>query len=260
MNSKLHVALVQSNLVWEDIEANLSHHEALIEGIDQTIDLLVLPEMFPTGFSMDTRQVSEEESGRSVSWMKQQSIDLNCTICGSLIIKENQQYFNRFYAVSEGEIMARYDKRHLFRMGAEHETYTPGTNRVVFNVGDWRIAPFICYDVRFPVWIRNRGDYDLALFVANWPAPRDRVWTTLLAARAIENQSYVIGVNRVGEDGNDISYVGSSRVLNPRGEVISSVEYNTEGLAYCRLDKDEMEDFKIKFPAWKDADDFSLSV
>ena len=255
----LRVCLVQSELAWEDPAANRAHFEAVLSGEAGANDLVVLPEMFATGFSMQPKGLSEQESGPTVAWMQQMAVKLDTVMMGSLIIEEEGKYYNRHFAVSGEGILARYDKRHLFRMAGEDESYTGGEQRITFELNGWRIAPQVCYDLRFPIWSRNLSDeqgraaYDLLVYVANWPAMRSGHWKTLLQARAIENQSCVIGVNRTGTDGNDLPYSGDSMVLDHVGAVLDTA-HNESRLLKATLDGEAMVQWRAKFPVWMDAD------
>jgi len=207
---------------------------------------------------MNSPGFAEIKDGPSVSWMKEMSGKYSAAICGSLIVKEGLNYYNRFLFIRDEEIIGQYDKRHLFRMGAENENYTRGESRVVIEYNGWRILPQICYDLRFPVWFRNRNDYDLIINVANWPAVRKQVWETLLSARAIENQCYVVGLNRVGPAGDGLEHTGNSMLLDFKGDVIESIPDNLEGVITRTIDLGEQNLFKEKFPAYLDADDFEI--
>ena len=254
----LNVTIVQSSLFWEDSDKNCSHFNSVLAGVDS--DLIVLPEMFTTGFSMKVNDLYENKGGKSTNWLEEKSRELNSSICGSLIVKENDKYYNRMlYSKPNGELI-EYNKRHLFRMAKEHHSYSPGKERVVVDENGWRINLQICYDLRFPVFARNKGDYDVLVYVANWPEVRKDAWKTLLKARAIENQCYVIGVNRVGEDGNGIKYSGDSGVYNPLGELISDIKPFEEKVETIELDWEILEGCRRKFPVGKDADDFEVFV
>ena len=252
----LKVSLVQSSLFWEDSEKNCTHFNGVLAGVKS--DLIVLPEMFTTGFSMKVDELHENKGGKSTNWLQEKSKELNSSICGSLIIKEEDNYYNRMlYSKANGELK-EYNKRHLFRMAKEHHSYTAGNKRVIVNEKDWRVNLQICYDLRFPVYARNKGDYDVLIYVANWPEVRSEAWKTLLKARAIENQCYVIGVNRVGEDGNGIKYSGDSGVYDPLGKLISETKPYEEKVETVELDWELLESCRRKFPVGKDADDFNL--
>ncbi len=254
------IALVQSDLKWEDPVANRQMFREKVLSVRERIDMFLFPEMFTTGFSMEPERLYEEKEGPTSRFLRELAREAGAAIGGSYIVREEGHFFNRFLWVNpEGEEHT-YDKRHLFQMGGEDRHYTPGKKRVTFQWRGVRIRPFICYDLRFPVWIRTRNDADLLLFVANWPAARSSVWTTLLKARALENQVYVAGVNRTGTDGRDISYNGHSLILSPRGGTLASLPPGEEGILVATLDLDELEEFRKKFPVHLDADDFELKL
>lgn len=256
MIENLKLSLIQADLKWEDKKANLQHFESIIRTLEGT-DIIILPEMFSTGFSMKPERYYEEMNGEIIGWMKAISHEKNAAVCGSMIIKDGSLYFNRFIFVADNMVIAQYDKRHLFRMGEENEHYTRGSDRVVFEYRGWRIMPQICYDLRFPVWYRNRNDYHLLINVANWPAVRSRVWTTLLKARALENQCYVAGVNRVGEDANGLGHSGNSMLVDYKGDVIE-FRGNEPGVVHAEIYLSKLNEFKSKFPAFLDSDNFKL--
>jgi len=256
----LRVSIVQSMLHWEAAEANramLASKLALLKG---TTDLIVLPEMFTTGFSMRSHELAETMAGATVQWMREQAEALGAALYGSVIITEGGACFNRGLFVQPDGTMERYDKRHLFRFAKETDHFSPGARRVVVEWRGWRILLQICFDLRFPVFARNRGDYDAILYVANWPDARSFAWNQLLIARAIENQSYVTGVNRVGMDGKGMHYSGNSVVIDPRGSLCCAVAPSTEGVSTALLDRSALEDFRAKFPVALEADDFSLKL
>lgn len=255
----LNVLLVQADLVWESPSENRRRIETLLEGEEGQADLIVLPEMFTTGFSMTPEGLAESMEGPTLAWMAGIALRQSATVMGSIIVKEGEHYYNRMLVVGQNGLQLFYDKRHLFRMAGEHKSYAGGTQRPVFNLKGWRICPQICYDLRFPAYVRNRfdesgrGEYDLLVYVANWPAVRVSHWSLLLKARAIENQAYTIGVNRVGEDGNGIPYSGDSAVVDPKGNVLVEGRLQ-EQLLKARLDGEAMEAYRKKFPVWMDAD------
>ncbi len=254
------ISLVQADMRWEDPEANRKLLDKLTIGLTGKTHLILFPEMFTTGFTMAPEGFGEPPGGPTVAYMKKMAAMRQAAVAGSYILRENDRFFNAFLFVTpEGESI-RYDKRHLFRMGEEHLHYSPGNRQVVINYKGIRIKPFICYDLRFPVWIRSRADADLLLFVANWPASRREVWKSLLTARALENQVYVAGVNRVGVDGREIAYTGDSRVISPRGEVLAELPENKEGVITASLDMEALEAFRKKFPVHLDADDFEIKM
>ncbi len=257
----LNVTLMQTSLVWESAQANRDHFSRLFTDLVRTeiarTDLVVLPEMFSTGFSMNSSLLAETMDGPTVTWLSEQAASLNSTICGSLIIEEAGHYYNRFiWAQPDGNIR-HYDKRHLFRMSTENDHYTRGTDKQVFELNGFRICPQVCYDLRFPVWSRNDSNIDLLLYVANWPAVRKDHWSSLLKARAIENLCYTIGLNRVGTDGNDVEYTGNSVVLDYSGELL--LDMATEEItASVQLKKHSLLEYRHKFPAYLDADSYQL--
>tara|TARA_B100000809_G_scaffold266826_1_gene331955 strand:- start:38 stop:823 length:786 start_codon:yes stop_codon:yes gene_type:complete len=259
----LKVNIIQSELHWENVDQNLEMFAQKIEAISTPTDIIVLPEMFNTGFSMDSSELAEKMDGKTVAWMKDQAAKSNSVITGSLIIKENGNYYNRLIWAQPDSELYTYDKRHLFRMAGENNHFAAGEKRLVVSYKGWRICPLICYDLRFPVWSRNTDDnetpaYDCLIYVANWPAVRKQPWSKLLEARAIENQCYVIGVNRVGEDGKGIAYSGNSVVVNPKGDVISSIPENADTTESVDLSLAELNEFREKFPVSLDGDDFTL--
>ncbi len=254
----LRVTIVQSMLHWEDAHANRAMLGDKIAGMNEATDLVVLPEMFTTGFSMRSTELAEDMNGPTVAWMKEQAMSTDAAIFGSVIIKEGGKAFNRGVFVKPDGQVTIYDKRHLFRFANETDHYSAGRDRVIVEWRGWRVLLQICFDLRFPVFARNRGDYDAILYVANWPEARRYPWSQLLIARAIENQCYVAGVNRVGMDGKGIHYSGDSVVINPRGAATASVEPSHEGLATVSLEWEALEDFRAKFPVAMEADDFVL--
>ncbi|MEO9482486.1 MAG: amidohydrolase [Ekhidna sp.] len=263
MMQDLTISLIQSNLYWEEIDANLAMFEELIWSVDQT-DLIVLPEMFTTGFTMNAERVAEPPGGKTFKWMRQMATQRKAAITGSYIVKEGGHYFNRLYFVHPDGSSQQYDKKHLFNLAAEGETYTPGTERLIIECKGWKIHPLVCYDLRFPVWARSKKgedslyEYDLLLYVANWPDTRINAWDALLKARAIENLSYCAGVNRVGTDEVGKNYNGHSGAYSPKGEelVFSDGE---EKMLTVTLSAEEMHTYRKDFPFQSDADDFSLS-
>ncbi len=256
----LNLAIIQSNLHWENIDANLKMFSEQIASIKEGTDLIILPEMFSTGFTMNNKLLAEKMGGKTFEWMKKMAKEKNCVVTGSVIIEENGKYFNRLIWMRADGSFETYDKRHLFRYANEQNYYTAGNKKLIVELNGWRICPQICYDLRFPVWIRNRNnEYDILIFVANWPERRNYPREALLLARAIENQSYVIGVNRVGKDGNDINHSGDSVVIDPQGEVISKANPNEETIMTVSLSYAAIEEWRKKFPAWMDSDDFQIN-
>ncbi|MBV1877359.1 MAG: amidohydrolase [Pseudomonadales bacterium] len=258
MSSNLTISLVQSELQWENRGANLKHFDALLANLPST-DLVVLPEMFTTGFSMASTRLAETMQGRTLQWLQQRADQHNIALCGSLIIEDQHRYYNRFVLAQPGQAVVSYDKRHLFRMGEEHEHYSAGSKQVICTINGFKICPQICYDLRFPVWSRNRQSYDLLLYVANWPARRRRHWLSLLQARGIENQCYVVAVNRLGSDANGTNYSGDSIIYNYDGAILLNLASKASIETIC-LEKQPLTQYRNDFPAWKDADEFILQT
>ncbi|SFN38836.1 Predicted amidohydrolase [Izhakiella capsodis] len=254
--STLNAILLQQPLAWMDGEANLRHFDSVMDGID-ACDLIVLPEMFTTGFAREAAQHSLPEA-QVIEWLQGHARRSDALIAGSAAIRTEKGAVNRFLLVEPGGKVHRYDKRHLFRMGEEHKHYLAGVRREIIEWRGWRILPQICYDLRFPVFARNRNDYDLALYVASWPTVRAHHWQTLLLARAIENQAYVMGCNRVGSDGNQINYSGDSLIICPQGEILASAQPHQPARLDATLSLEMLNDYRARFPAWRDADSFTL--
>jgi predicted amidohydrolase len=256
--TNLRVSLVQTDLVWEDPSANCAQLEEKLAVLTGLSDVVILPEMFATGFSM-TAAGAEIGRGSTLQWMQVQANRLGSLLIGSLKVKNQASYYNRLYAVYPDGTYSSYDKRHLFRMGGEHEFYQSGDQQVIVAYKGWKLALFVCYDLRFPVWSRNIGlSYDAAIYVANWPAPRANAWRTLLQARAIENLAYVVGVNRVGMDANDLAYAGDSLLVDFKGDLQLDLQAD-ERILTSELSHEALTEFRAKFPAHLDADSFSLS-
>lgn len=253
---ELKVAAIQANLQWEDKTANLEYFTRKIASINNA-DIIVLPEMFSTGFTMNAVAMAEVEDGATVEWMKEMAIESGGVICGSVIISENQKYYNRLFWMQPDGNYSTYNKRHLFSMAKENETYTAGDTKLIVEYNGWKICPQICYDLRFPVWNRNAEGYDILINVANWPERRNYPWKILLKARAIENQAFVIGLNRVGEDGNGVQHSGDSAIIDPLGEVIS-VSAGVESILEAILRKDDLIRIRGKFPFLQDKDQFEI--
>lgn len=267
--SDLLITVIQSDLSWEDKAANLAMLEKKILAIEKT-EIIVLPEMFSTGFSMQPEKLAEPMDGDTLQWMKKMAAKKRVILTGSIIVVENGQYFNRLVWMLPNGQYGHYDKRHLFAYGGEDKHYQAGNKRLVASVKGWKVAFFICYDLRFPVWSRQQvnnpedrnnsnAEYDALVYVANWPEKRNHAWKTLLTARAIENQCYVIGVNRVGNDGNNIYHSGDSMIINPLGEVVYHKK-DEEDIFTTTLSRQHLEDIRTRFPFWKDADDFSIHL
>ena len=257
MNPHLRVTMIQADLAWQDPSANRALFASHCRGLVGHTDLIVLPEMFTTGFSMDAEALAETMDGPTVEWMREEAVALGCAITGSIIVREDGRHYNRLLWVTPDGQLQHYDKRHLFRMAKEQEHYAAGAGRLIVRHKGWRICPLVCYDLRFPVWSRSRGDYDLLLYVANWPARRNVAWKTLLRARAIENLSYVVGVNRIGKDGNGATYLGESAAVDFLGKVLAG-DRSGEFVETTVLDRESLEAFRRDFPAHLDADEFSL--
>ena len=257
MNTHLRVTLVQTELQWQDPAGNRHRLAAHFRGLLGHTDLVVLPEMFSTGFSMDAAALAEDMDGPTVGWMREEAAALGCVVTGSLIVREAGHCRNRLIWARPDGTVEHYDKRHLFRVAGEQDHYAAGTRRLVVDLKGWRVCPMICYDLRFPVWSRNRDDYDLLLYVANWPQRRAHAWSTLLRARAIENLSYVVGVNRIGKDGNGASYSGDSVALDYLGQPLSS-EGGGDRVETAVLDLASLQSYRAIFPSHLDADRFEL--
>jgi omega-amidase len=253
------ITIVQPNTVWEDKDANFRNIEHLLSNIRGKSDLIVLPEMFTTGFSLNAQILAEESGGRTLKWMINLSENGNFAVCGSFITREVDKFYNHFAFVTPGNEQYSFDKRHLFSLAGENEVYTCGANRIVIPYENFRFLPIICYDLRFPVWIRNRGDYDAIICVASWPDIRREAWNTLLKARAIENQCFVIGVNRSGTDNEGLKYAGDSVVIDPHGRILAGVTAYKEGIETVEISLADVQNFRKKFPVWKDADDFTIN-
>ncbi len=258
MNKKenLSLLLVEYSPEWENAEANLNFLSQLLKEVNQP-DIIILPEMFNTGFSMNSSQIAEKPEGKTLNWMKEFSLQNSTAICGSLAIEENNQYYNRFVFVSNGEIIAQYDKHHLFTYSGESKAYTAGNRKVVFEYLGWKICPMVCFDLRFPVWNRNTEDYDLMINVACWPDTRIEVWDTLLKARSMENVSYVCGVNRVGTDGMNLVYPGHSMIFSPIGKELELIK-EKEYLYRQTISLEEIQKWRNKYRFLDERDQFTI--
>lgn len=259
------LTLIQTSLYWQDREKNLGHFDRLIRNLEEQTDLVVLPEMFSTGFTMIPEKYADGE-GLVLEWMKKIAAEKKIRLTGSASVKEKGKYYNRLYWVNPDGGHQFYDKRHLFRMGREDQHYTAGTEKLIVEAAGWKICPLVCYDLRFPVWSRNRynaetqkWDYDVLIYVANWPEVRRYPWKHLLIARAIENQCFVVGLNRVGKDGNGIDHVGDSMVISPKGEIMNALDVGKEIVTTVDLNFDVLKDFRSQFPVGLDADKFDLT-
>jgi len=283
MNDSLTITGIQTDLSWENKAANLAMFEKKINSISQPTEIIILPEMFSTGFSMKPELLAEAVEGETVEWMKRMAVEKKIILTGSFMClspregsaedpdsrsgqTDEASYTNRLIWMLPNGQFGYYDKRHLFAYAEEDKHYTPGNKRFIASVNGWKILPLICYDLRFPVWSRQspsleegkgKPEYDLLIYVANWPEKRVQAWKTLLQARAIENQCYVAGVNRVGKDGNDINHTGESMVVDPMGDILYSKK-NEEDVFTVKLDKDHLEAVRKKLPFWKDADEFRI--
>ncbi len=261
--STLTLSLIQTDLAWEDKATNLSRLEEKIMGIEERTELVVLPEMFSTGFSMQPRLLAEPMEGETVEWMRRLSETRKVILTGSLIIEEEGRYYNRLLWMLPNGHCGYYDKRHLFAYAGEDQHYAAGNKRLIASVKGWKINLQICYDLRFPVWARQQPEdrsapeYDVLIYVANWPERRSHAWKTLLCARAIENQCYVVGVNRVGRDGHNIAHSGNSLVIDPLGEVLYH-KAEEEEVFTLTLERERLEEVRSKFPFWRDGDAFIL--
>lgn len=258
MSNALKIALIQSELIWENPEKNRINFSKKILSIKEDIDLIILPEMFTTGFTMNPYDVAETMRGESIKWLKKLAKEKNTAITGSIIIKENNNFYNRLiFVFPSGEIQT-YDKRHTFTLAGEHKVYTAGNKKLIVDYKGWKICPLICYDLRFPVWSRNVEGYDLLIYVANWPKPRIGAWDALLKARAIENMSYCIGVNRIGKDENNYEYTGNSAAFDSLGKQISTTKPNEIRTEIISIKKESLVKTRDKFQFLKDQDQFKL--
>jgi predicted amidohydrolase len=256
--STLKITTFQSYLFWENIDKNLQNLGLRLNSIREKTELIILPEMFNTGFSMNPAKFSEDMGGKTMKWMHDQARKFESVITGSLIIKEANKFYNRLIWMRPDGSYEQYDKRHLFGLGEEDQHYTAGSKKLFVELKGWKICPAICYDLRFPVWLRNKNEeYDLLLIVANWPERRSLHWRSLIPARAIENQAFVVAVNRVGHDGNEIFHSGDSMCIDPNGKVIY-YKPNDEDLYTFTINKDDLTEARNNFPFLKDADSFKL--
>lgn len=261
MADNLRISLVQAHIVWEDIVENLRYYGELLRRVQGKTDVVVLPEMFSTGFSMNVESLAEPTTGLTIQTVKQWSRKYNLAIAGSFMALEDGCYYNRGFFITPEEQEFYYDKRHLFRMGKENAFFTSGNKRLIVNYKNWNICLMICYDLRFPVWSRNvDNEYDLLVYCANWPESRRHVWNVLLEARAIENMCYVCGVNRVGTDGAGVVYCGDSVVISPKGQTVVNAGKRIDVIRTSTLNREELKTLRSKFPCSADADSFTIGI
>jgi len=254
----LKISTFQGYLYWENVDKNLHNITTRLTGIREKTDLIILPEMFSTGFSMEAEKLAEPMGGKSMEWMRTTAEQYDCVVCGSLIIKDEGKFYNRLIWMRQDGSYECYDKRHLFAMAKEHLPYTPGGKKLIVELKGWKICPMICYDLRFPVWLRNAEHaYDLLIIIANWPERRSAHWRTLISARAIENQAYVIGVNRVGHDGNEVYHSGDSTCVDPMGNIVY-YKRDEEDLYTFTILAEEVKKTRRALPFLADADDFRI--
>ncbi|APU68413.1 Omega amidase [Christiangramia flava JLT2011] len=258
MSEKLNIAFIQADLKWEDAEANRRMFSEKIENISNEVELIILPEMFTTGFSMNAENLAEPTQGPTLKWMQEQARLKNAAVTGSVIISENGHYYNRLFFVFPEGSYEIYDKRHTFTLAKEDLTYTAGKDRLIVDYKGWKICPLICYDLRFPVFARNTVDYDLLIYVANWPEKRVNAWDALLKARAIENMSYCVGVNRTGEDGDGYVYNGHSAAYDSLGKDLTEVERDGVFTSELSLDRSHLQETRSKLRFLQDRDRFTL--
>lgn len=254
------VSLIQTDIIWENKKANLEKLESVLSRLKGKTQLVVLPEMFSTGFSMNSHSLAETNEEETITTLSQWAQQYKLAICGSYIAKQEESYYNRGFLILPTSEKYFYDKHHLFRMGNEPKHFSAGHYPFVVHYQDFNICLLVCYDLRFPIWSRNvNNQYDLLIYVANWPASRQKVWDTLLRARALENMSYVCGVNRIGKDGNGLMHNGGSILISPKGETIVSIPDNKETFVTSEINIESLSLFRQKFPVWKDADKFTIN-
>ena len=260
----LKIALIQSDILWEDIQGNLTQFDTLLKKIEEKVDLILLPEVFNTAFPVDPEKFAETTDGPTMKWMKEQSSRLKSIIAGSILLEKPDGYYNTFIAMKPDGTFGQYSKRHVFHLGDEADTINSGHERLIIKLNSWKIRPLICYDLRFPVWSKNtynneKFEYDLLVYVANWPSSRSYPWKQLLIARAIENQAYVIGINRIGKDGAGNKYSGDSMLIDPKGEIILSLNPNLEEIAIIELSLSGLNELRKKFNVGPDWDKFTIA-
>ncbi|PTX44765.1 putative amidohydrolase [Christiangramia gaetbulicola] len=258
MDEKLNIAFIQADLEWENAEANRNLFSKEIENVTDEVDLIILPEMFTTGFSMNAEELAEETEAETLTWMRAHAREKSAAITGSVIITENGNYYNRLFFVFPDGSYKLYDKRHTFTLAKEDLTYTAGKERLIVEYKGWKICPLVCYDLRFPVWARNTVDYDLLIYVANWPEKRVNAWDALLKARAIENMSYCVGLNRTGVDGDGYVYNGHSAAYDMLGKELTPLDRAEPFIAEFSIDKKELLETRKKLKFLQDRDKFSL--
>jgi omega-amidase len=259
MKNELKIIGIQADLVWENPKQNITFFEEKIAPLENDVDLIVLPEMFTTGFTMNPEKVAEKMTGFSVSWMRKIAKEKQTAICGSLVISDFNKFYNRFVFVHPSGEIETYNKKHSFTLAGEDKVYTSGTKKIIIEYKGWKICPLICYDLRFPVWARNTENYDLLIYIANWPVARVNAWDTLLKARAIENMSYVVGVNRTGKDANNYEYTGNSLLIDYLGNALSSLEKNELGIVTATFVKSNQDKIRKKLGFLTDKDSFKIS-
>lgn len=258
MKDELFVAGIQAPLIWENPSENRGYFDEKINSLPTNIDLVVLPEMFTSGFTMNPERVSEKMNGVTISWMQKLASKKNMAITGSLVIEEHENYYNRLVFVHPSGEINYYDKRHSFTLAGEHEKYVSGKKKTMIHYKGWNICGLICYDLRFPVWARNTENYDLLIYMANWPITRIKAWDTLLKARAIENMSYTIGVNRIGADDNHYHYSGNSLIVDYLGTQIAYLQQHEEGIIVSKINKKDQDATREKLGFLRDKDSFSI--
>ncbi|WP_298946272.1 amidohydrolase [uncultured Polaribacter sp.] len=258
MKNELNIVGIQADLVWENPAKNITFFNDTLNNLKSKVDLVVLPEMFATGFTMEPSTIAEKMDGFSISWMQKVAKEKQLALCGSLVISEDNNFYNRFVFVHPSGKLETYDKRHTFTLAGEDKKYTAGTKKVIINYKGWKICPLICYDLRFPVWARNIDNYDILIYMANWPVGRIKAWKTLLKARAIENMCYTIGVNRIGKDANDSIYSGNSIAIDYLGEELSGLAKNKVGIISARFYKDKQDEIRQKLGFLNDRDFFKI--
>lgn len=255
----LTVTIIQSDLAWENPQKNRDTFSEKIESIKEKTDLIVLPEMFTTGFTLNAEPLAETENDTTLKWMIEKAQSKNTNVIGSFIVNENGKYFNRLYWVQPDASYLSYDKRHLFRIADEHKVFSAGEKRIISELKGWKILPLVCYDLRFPAWARGpKKEYDLIIYIANWPESRSSIWRLLVPARGVENQAYAIGVNRVGIDGTGKTYRGDSAIFDPIGNIIVQEAYK-EGIFTETLSWNQLDRYRKKFPVWMDSDTFTIN-